>query len=107
MCKLSRACCSTYAGLLSRCVQAVLLAAQGVDLGRDRLPLRFQLADAAALGDVLTDRIGQAQRDRAQHHSQERGAAGEPRPLRLARAPVRGCFHRPPADERGNAARPA
>ena len=59
---------------------------RAAELGRDRLPLGLQLVDLPALGDVLAHRVGQAQRDRAEHHGQHRSPAGQPGPVRLRRA---------------------
>ena len=76
-------------------------------LGRGRLALRLELVDLAALGDVLAHRVGQAQRDRADDHRQDRGPAGEPGPFWRRRPPGLRAGHHSAAVQRGNAAAPA
>ena len=61
--------------------QPLLLGLKPAEAGGDRLPLRLQLIDLTALGDVLPDRVGEAERDRANHHGEHRRPAGEPGPI--------------------------
>src|ERR1700733_7379891 len=58
---------------VGRVIQAQRLGPQPGQLSRGGLALRLELVDLAALGDVLTHRVGQAQRDRAEDPGQEGG----------------------------------
>ena len=59
---------------------------------------------SAGLGDVLPHRVGQAQRDRADHYRQHRGPAGQPGPVRWRRPPA--LRHHCADGVRGKAAAP-
>jgi hypothetical protein len=47
------------------------------NLLRCRLPLGQQLVDLLPLREVLAHRVGEAERDRADHHGQQRRPAGK------------------------------
>src|SRR6516225_1949896 len=85
--------------------EPLLLALQRPQLGEHHLPLCQQPVDLAGLGDVLPHRVGQAQRDRADHHGQHRSPAGEPGPVGWRWPPAVG--HHGPGRVRGKAGRPA
>src|SRR5262249_13270097 len=89
-------------------VQPPLLLAQ-VFQGRGKgSALGLKLVDLPALRDVLADRVRPAQRERAQHHGEDRRPAGEMRPgARWPRVTAGWLGHRPASANRGNAARPA
>jgi hypothetical protein len=53
------------------------LLPEGRDLLRRRLPLGQQLVDLLPLGEVLAHWVGQAERDGADHHGEQRGPAGK------------------------------
>ena len=61
--------------------QPLLLMLQRGQLAVEHLPFGLQLVDLTALGDVLADRVGEAERDRANHHGEHRRPAGEPGPI--------------------------
>ena len=61
--------------------QPLLLMLQRLQLAIEHLAFGLQLVDLPALGDVLADRVGEAERDRADHHGEHRGPAGEPDPV--------------------------
>src|SRR5215471_17601946 len=69
--------------------QPLLLMLQRAQLAVEDLALGLQLVDLPALGDVLAHRVGEAERDRADHHGEHRGPAGEPRPVPALRAAQR------------------
>src|SRR5690606_40788562 len=110
--------------------QLLLALGQNLDLPPGLRLLLPELGDLLALGDVLPDGVGQAQRDRADHHREDGRAAGQRRaaparavragvpgvPVRLAAAgagrvtgtrPAAAPRHQPWALKRGNAAAPA
>jgi hypothetical protein len=82
-----------------------LLLSQLFQVQREIAALGLKLVDLPALRDVLTDRVGQAQRDRAQHDGEDCRPAGEMRPgARWPHGTAGRLRHRPASANRGNAA---
>jgi hypothetical protein len=65
---------------ISGIAQLLVLRFELFAVDPDLLALGLKLVDLPTLGDVLTHRIGQAERDRAEHYRQHRGPASEVRP---------------------------
>ncbi len=85
--------------------QPLLLVLERPELAVEHLALGLQLVDLPALGDVLAHRVGEAERDRADHHGEHGGPAGEPDPVPARRAAQRAGHGSPGV--LGKAARPA
>ena len=78
---------------------------QGMQLAIEHLAFGLQLVDLPALGDVLADRVGEAERYRADHDREHRRPAGEPGPVPARWAAKRWGHGR--AGVLGNAVAPA